>query len=303
MTNNRDWETIFRSWIKPSSDSEQTKYENAEGMIREAISKSEKLKSRTIKVFAQGSYRNNTNVRLESDVDICVLCSDTAFCDYTFAQEFTKQDVNLGPAEYLYNYFRNDVHAALVAYFGSAGISRGSKAFDVHETSRHVDADVVACFEHRRYTTRNWSDGFNYETGTEFIADDGKMVINWPEQHYANGVAKNTATGSRFKYLVRILKRLRNEMADNKIKAAEQIPSFLIECLMWNVPNPNISGQDYKADMRSALAFLFNNTLSVEKCIDWGEISERKYLFRGSNWTWGQGHNFISAAWDYIGFE
>jgi hypothetical protein len=32
-----DWEETFRSWSKPSSDSEQEKCENAERMIREAI--------------------------------------------------------------------------------------------------------------------------------------------------------------------------------------------------------------------------------------------------------------------------
>ncbi len=30
------------------------------------------------------------------------------------------------------------------------GVTRGSKAFDVHANSYRVDADVVACFEHRR---------------------------------------------------------------------------------------------------------------------------------------------------------
>ena len=48
---------------------------------------------------------------------------------------------------------------------------------------------------------------------------------------------KNDATGRRFKAVVRILKRLRNEMVDNGHKVAGPIPSYLIECLIWNVPN------------------------------------------------------------------
>jgi len=59
----RDWESTFRTWAKPSSDTEAAKSENAESMIRAAIGESDALKGRNIEVFAQGSYRNNTNVR------------------------------------------------------------------------------------------------------------------------------------------------------------------------------------------------------------------------------------------------
>lgn len=63
-----------------------------------------------------------------------------------------------------------------------------------------------------------------------------REVINWPEQHYENGVAKNDRTSRSFKALVRILKSLRNEMDDNKVQAAGPIIGFLSECLIWNVP-------------------------------------------------------------------
>ena len=42
-------------------------------------------------------------------------------------------------------------------------------------------------------------------------------VINWPEQHYQNGTAKNNDTNKRYKSLVRVFKSLCNEMNDNDI--------------------------------------------------------------------------------------
>ena len=66
----RDWETTFRLWSKPSSDTEEEKCNNTERMIRAAISESPVLSKRNVEVFAQGSYKNNTNVRQDSDVDI-----------------------------------------------------------------------------------------------------------------------------------------------------------------------------------------------------------------------------------------
>ena len=51
---NRDWESDFRNWAKPSSDTEQQKYENVERMMREAIKQDKTLSQKNIDVFAQG---------------------------------------------------------------------------------------------------------------------------------------------------------------------------------------------------------------------------------------------------------
>jgi hypothetical protein len=141
-------------------------------------------------------------------------------------------------------------------------------------------------------------------SGVELSPDNGDRIINWPDQHLENGVSKNMITGKRYKAIVRVLKKLCNEMADNGIAVAKPIPGFLNECLVWNVPDDHFGNDSYKSDVRKCLAHLFNNTIDEEKCSEWGEVSELKYLFRGSQkWTWQQAHSFISAAWNYVGFE
>ena len=93
-------------------------------------------------------------------------------------------------------------------------------------------------------------------------------------------------------------------MASNGIKSAENAPSFLIECLVFNASIPCFQYQLFKPMMRAVLAELFNNTLSIEKCSEWGEVSELKYLFRGSQpWPRESAHQFLSDAWNYIGYE
>ena len=93
-------------------------------------------------------------------------------------------------------------------------------------------------------------------------------------------------------------------MLEKNVSAAKPINGFLIECLVWNVPNSNFGHTTYKSDVRECLVFLFNNTMTDDQCFEWGEVSELKYLFRGEiKWTRQQVHLFISAAWDYIGFE
>ena len=299
---NRNWEDVFCSWGGAPSETEQTKCENAERAIRKAIDASAKLNTRRIEVFAQGSYANRTNVLQDSDVDICVVCHDVFFTDYTLSQGLNDAVFGYETGGYLYPEFKNDLEAALISYFGAGHVTRGKKAFDVHANTYRVDADVVPCFEHRRLMgtpENNWID-----FGTELRPDNGGRIINWPRQNYTNGVAKNSDTGRRFKAVVRILKRLRNEMAANGHVEAEPIPSYLIECLVRNVPNQFFGHNEYRADVRDTIAHLWKETLTDEACKEQREINDRKYLLRGGQpWTRDQVSKFLYAAWNYIGFK
>jgi hypothetical protein len=299
---NRNWEDVFCTWAATPSVTEQAKCENAERAVRKAIDACQKLSSKTIEVFAQGSYANRTNVRQDSDVDICVLYTGAFFSDYSMSHGLDGPLLGLTDANYSYTEFKNDVEAALKAYFGAGSVTRGKKAFDVHANTYRVDIDVVPCFEHRRYMgtlQRYW-----YNTGSQLFPDNGGKIINWPRQNYANGVAKNDATGRRFKAVVRILKRLRYEMIGNGHAIADSIPSYLIECLVWNVPNVGFGHDDFRADMRYAIAHLCNETRTDETCKEWGEINELKYLFRQSQpWTREQVNKFFNAVWNYLGFN
>jgi predicted nucleotidyltransferase len=295
------WEATFSNWGASPGPTEQAKADNAERAVRKAIEASSKLTSKPIEVFVQGSYANRTNVREDSDVDVCVLYTGAFFSDYSLSEGLTDEALGYGTATYPYSEFKNDVEAALVSYFGRREVVRGQKAFDVHANTYRTDADVVPCFEHRRIlgsVQSHWD-----ECGTELHPDNGGVIVNWPQQNYDNGVEKNTVTGRGFKSIVRILKRLRNQMQDEGYKAAGPIPSFLTECLVWNVPNEGFTHSTLTADVRYALAHLWNNTRTDETCNEWGEINEKKYLFRGQKWTRPQVNTFLQAAWAYIGFE
>lgn len=297
----RDWESVFSSWAKGPSATEQEKAENAERQIRQAIDASPKLRNRNIKVFTQGSYRNHVNVRRDSDVDVSVLCYDTFFPEYPDDNVRAKLQESHADSTYTYATFKNEIEEALVSRFGRSAVKRGSKAFDIKANSYRVESDVAAFFEHRRYTSKT-----SYLSGVEMIPDDSKppRIRNWPEQHYQNGVTKNNATSRRYKRVVRILKSLSNEMLSNKISSANNTPSFLIECLVFNASNNCFNYDNYCDMMRAVLAELFNNTISYDTCSEWGEVSELKYLFRGSQpWTLEGAHKFLGDAWDYLGYE
>lgn len=296
----RDWESVFAAWSTGPSDSEQQRAENAERQVKQAILASDKLKNRNIKVFTQGSYRNRVNVRKDSDVDVGIVCFDTFFPEYP--DDNVKAHFRNIHTDSVYTYatFKSEIEEALVARFGKSSVSRGSKSFDIKENTYRVEADVAAFFEHRRYDRSG-----NYISGVEMIPDDYSppMVRNWPEQHYRNGVSKNDNSARRFKRVVRIIKTLSNEMAAKGIASAEKIPSFLIECLVFNVPNNELCKSTYLETVRGVLAYLFQATSSEGSCSEWGEVSELKYLFRSSQpWTRESANKFILDAWSYVGF-
>lgn len=297
------WENTFQTWANGPSQTEQEKSENTERVICDALNNNDRLAKLNILVFAQGSYKARTNVKLDSDVDICILLKDQVFVDYP--QNFTDKDSGLSDGTLIYPEFKNLVEETLVKRFGRQQVVRGNKAFDIHENTSRVAADVVPAFEHRRYTGKfNLNGTPEYLSGVEFRPDKGGRIINWPDQTHSNGVSKNTDTSRRYKRIIRILKRLRNQMQEKKIVAANNVASFLIESLVWNVPNASFNHSNYSDDVRDVLAHIFNNTISDEKCSEWGEVNELKYLLRGGQpWSRIQAHNFISAAWDYIGFE
>jgi hypothetical protein len=293
-----DWEDRFATWGKPPSQTERDKCDNTERAVRSAINKSEVLARRTVQVFTQGSYRNRTNVREDSDVDICVLCKDSFF--FELPQGFSADSFSIStPAAYAFSQFKTDVNSALLSQFGTGAVERGNKAFDVHENTYRIAADVVAAFEYRYYA----GDG-SYREGAAFNTDGGVQIINYPEQSYSNGVAKNDATGQRFKTIVRILKRLRGQMESDGVQAARGAASFLIESMVWNVPNEGFGHSALSADIRWALAHLYNGAREDSSCSEWTEVNGFKYLFRPSQpWTRLRAHNFVSAAWDYIGYQ
>lgn len=306
----RDWETQLRSWAKAPGKTEQDKMERAEREVRLAIAESPALAQRNIEVFAQGSYKNHTNIPTESDVDVCVVLKDVFFSDWfhvdgrgSKSPEVTKRlkaEVGISDASYTYEQFKDEVGAALVAHFGESAVKRGDKAFDVHESSRWVDSDVVAALEHRMYL-RGAQGQLTYTSGVEFVTDSGKHIVNYPKQHYEKGVTKNLATGERYKAMVRALKCLRNAMDDAGKPAADPIRSFLSECLVSNVENAKLNTSSYVQDMKNVISAGWNAARSEA---EWYEVNRIKYLFHANQpWTRKQVEDFFHAAWNFDGLK
>ena len=104
-------EDTLTSWSKGPSKTEADKCDHVETAIRKAIKADDRLAHLDISVFAQGSDKARTNVRLNSDVDICIRNNRQFFPDYPPG---TTQDTfgNI-PGTMLFSDFKNMVQHAL----------------------------------------------------------------------------------------------------------------------------------------------------------------------------------------------
>ena len=290
-------EALLASWTKPSSDTEQQKQNRTEQMIRDAVRQHPAFNGYDIRVFAKGSYANNTNVRTESDVDIAVQCVDVLYYDQA-DPAMPRPSPYQGP--WKHGFFRSELERALRAKFGNQVDTTGHVAIKVSSSTARVDADVVPCFDYCRFwPTRN------HLKGTKIFRKENTSTFNYPYEHLARGRAKNNETAQRYKKTVRILKRTANSMAQNGTH--RDVVSYFIESLVYNCPDSMFSHQTWTDTIKSVLYHIFQSTQGdsepSDQSLRWVEADGVKYLFHSEQkWRRKDGRDFAHAAWNYLGF-
>lgn len=285
------------NWSSPVSTSEDQKCKNAISQVTEAIRAKFGNK---VSIFLQGSYCNNTNVRLDSDVDIVVRYNETFYPDLSFLDDEQKKvyNSNRNPSDYKFVQLKEDILNALQNKFGN-GAQRKNKCILVEGNTTRVNADVIPCFVLKRYRT-----GTQVSVeGIKFFADDGTEIISYPEQHYKNGVAKTEATTRMYKRSVRILKNIRNKLIENGIINEELVSSFFIECIVWNVDKDQFIANNYRQTLRNVIVAIHSDMGVKDKYWNYAEVSDLKWLFRGGKRPPENAKLFMEKCWEYAEFN
>lgn len=190
--------------------------------------------TRQIKIFIQGSYANNTNVRTQSDVDIAIVQEETFQTEYRSG--VTDENYHFSIASQVSKLFKDEVQECLEYKFGS-DVERKNKSIKVNGNTYRKDADTVPCQRYRNYTQEFYNNADDFIGGVVIKCDDGTRIINYPEQHIENGRKKNNETNTYYKKMVRIIKKMRYFMEYYGFESAKNVSSFGLESLLWNMPN------------------------------------------------------------------
>lgn len=251
-------EQDLKNYAEPLSETEIEKCKNAIRMVRDALKDAgflddsadiknlvegtlmfgtilrNKNNNRRIKLFLQGSFANNTNVKTESDVDIAVILESTFLPKYRLG--ILKESYGHSDSSDSLQSFKDDVEKALKLKFGD-DVERKNKSIKVHGNTYRVDADSVPAMRYRDYSNDYSNQRENYIGGIVIHPDNGGQIINYPEQHIMNGKSKNISTNHMYKKMVRIIKKMRYDMKEIGYASADKVSSFGLESLLWNIPD------------------------------------------------------------------
>ena len=175
-------------------------------------------------VFLQGSYKNDTNLRRDSDVDVVVrLATKLRPRIAALTGKQMKEDASHKVAHERWASFRQHALKAMKARYGVA-VTSGRKSIKVPKGKIPVDADLVV--------TLSFMEGIGF-----YLPDEGRWVVSFPQQHHQRGAKKEKATSNRFKRTIRMFKAARNQLVSNRVLTKEDAPSYFIECFLCNVPD------------------------------------------------------------------
>jgi hypothetical protein len=219
--------------------------------------------------------------------------------------------LGLGDVSYGLEEFRRDLHAALRTSFGANEVAPGKIALTVDESSARLAADVTPYLMHRRYTGRRLPGGeWESHEGIETRSADapGRRIIQWPDQHYDRGVAKNDATGRRYKRVVRILKCLRDDIAESGASDARVVARAIRSCFLehaaYNAPDTcfALTEGSYYGDVRAVISHLWNAARD-HRAAALAEVGGMQALFRPEeSWSPKSLEDFMLVAWQHVGF-
>lgn len=187
--------------------------------------------SEKVTIFIQGSYANNTCVHGESDVDIAVV-HESNF-EYAFGERFSGTTTDKRTEAAI---FKNIVERTLKNRFPGY-VHRKNKSIKVDGNTYRKQADSVPCLSMHYFYRSHLNDFLSFKDGIVIYADDGSIIWNFPKQHIANGWAKNVSTDHYYKKMVRIIKKMRYLMSNCGYSSADDVSSFGLESLLWNIPD------------------------------------------------------------------
>lgn len=272
-------ETQLATWSKQGPTSQFTStYDTLRGVLNDPYSP---YYSKEFRIFLQGSYKNDTNVYGDSDVDVVVRLDSVFYTDLDQlpTEDKVRFDAQRTPGEYTIAEFKQSVLSWLIKHYGSS-VNPGKKAIFIKGNGTRRDADVLVCAKLRRYYSFPASGSPRYVDGICFFLPDGTRVENFPEKHSDNCTTKHQSTRLWFKHTVRIFKNLRNTMAGAGMIEDGLAPSYFIEGLLYNVPASQFGGSE-QTNFIDVLNWLRAADRSNFVC-----ANEQFYLLRRSIVTW-----------------
>ena len=238
-------------------------------------------------IYLQGSYRNSTNIRGDSDVDVVVEFSSVFYSNKFKLTEQQLRDFNeyYSDGKYTLDSFKKAVIRRLISYYGEAFVQVGNNSIKVLANSGRLDCDVICCAEYREYESFNKMETTNYAKGIVFwTSETNEEVVNFPKLHFDYGALKNNSCNFNYKPTTRIIKNIKAKLVNSGIIPSSRAPSYFIEGLMFNIPHGDFQNSTHYARVLAILNSLYNYSDSQLEALVCQ--NRQRYLFGISKQQW-----------------
>lgn len=240
-------------------------------------------------IYLQGSYRNSTNIRGNSDVDVVIEFSSTFISNkYDLpTDQLRAHNEYYSSAKYKLDDYKQTVINQLQDYYGAENIEVGNKAIKVVGNDNRLNADVICGLLYKKYNSFSRTNRDDYIPGLQIITQAGRSIISYPKVHYQNGTDKNADTNNNYKPTIRIIKNMATRLIENGTIADDVTSSYYIECLLYNIPNERYRLKNYQNIIVSILSYLHENR-EAGFINDFVSQDEQMYLFGDTDQQWNR---------------
>ena len=254
-------ENQLKIWAQPGTVKGA---KNTHAAIRNALARHLWPEGVRYRTYLQGSYRNNTHLRRQSDVDVVVELTSHPIRDGSLLPDSQRRSLGtVFPAfGYCWRQFRRDVLRAVTAGFGESRVRQGKKTLKLVMESPAIPVDVVAAVRYLKYTEHSGRRNYKHVEGKGiYLPTEGRWAVSYPHIHRRNGVSKEKATNGWFRRTIRMFKNARAQLVEEGRLGPDTARSYHIECLLYNVPN-RLLACSYGSAYSSALYWLRDNNLT-----------------------------------------
>src|SRR4051812_23493270 len=98
----RNWDQTLKDWAETIKADDEARGRGAREAIQQAIRDAPQLAKKGIDVYVTGSYRNNTNTRADSDIDVAVVLRDVIFYELPADGSVTREMLGFHDADYTF---------------------------------------------------------------------------------------------------------------------------------------------------------------------------------------------------------
>ncbi len=278
---------------KGPTKSEENKLEAIEAKIRpiinnykEHLSEEKRKYWDSIKIYLQGSFANDTDIKEDSDIDIVLELQGIFRYDDSSLDIDSKKRRNeyYSRPSYDFSEFKNDVYKAIQTYYNNdnAYFRTGKKSIKIKHNK--AEADIIPCFQCKKFLDFTGSeDTSKIIKGISFDTEDGETITSYPQLHLQSCKKKEEETYKAYKSTVRIFKNIKSILIDKKVINDKLACSYYIENLIYNLPNNLLLNYNFTSTVENIYYYLAtkHNNNNSEFILAHGQ----NYLFSEKNWN------------------